>query len=342
MFLFSIFTHLLISWKSLNSFNLKIILPLIIIFFTSSLTAQDYFDAENEIWNCVIAEYLKLNIDFNTEFEAYEQYLVDESYLVEASVAGYQDLKNRMKDLGDIIPPPHDEHFAAVKQTLIERGTNLNCIDAEVVMQTRIHEIQEAVIEAVKNANDLQIEIIAFTMMDMFSEKDLEHPMNRFTILNMLQAYVDRTEGISENIPPPPPPPPAWEDPGEISERNKIEIKLLDGELIQLEGETIEFDDLKNMVKAYMKGSKTDASLPEIVTIEVTELGKVDSSRAVIIMEPDRQVSYKLYKKVQNELVAAFKELRDETSLKYFNQNYEALREEQQEIIKKVVPFRLQ
>ena len=86
------------------------------------------------------------------------------------------------------------------------------------------------------------------------------------------------------------------------------------------------------MVKAYMKGSKTDASLPEIVTIEDTELGKVDSSRAVIIMEPDRQVSYKLYKKVQNELVAAFKELRDETSLKYFNQNYEALREEQQEI----------
>lgn len=91
-----------------------------------------------------------------------------------------------------------------------------------------------------------------------------------------------------------------------------------------------------------MKGSKTDASLPEIVAIEVSELGMVDSSKAVIMMEPDREVSYKLYKMVQDEVVAAFKELRDEVAIKHFNQKYEALREEHQEIIKKVIPFRLQ
>jgi hypothetical protein len=321
---------------------LKILPTLIILFFSFSLTAQDNFEAEDEIWNCIITEYLKLNIDFNAEIEAYEQFMVDENYLSEASAAGYLDLKNRMQDLGDILPPPHNEHFAAVKQTLFERGSNLDCIDDEIVFQTRIYEIQQAVIEAVKDAKDLHVELIVFTMMDMFSEKDLEHPMNRFTLVGMLQAYVNRTEGIPENLPPPPPPPPGWEDPVKISERNKIDLKLLDGELIQLEGETIAFDDLRSTIKIYMKGSKTDASLPEIVAIEVSELGMVDSSKAVIMMEPDREVSYKLYKMVQDEVVAAFKELRDEVAIKHFNQKYEALREEHQEIIKKVIPFRLQ
>ena len=45
-----------------------------------------------------------------------------------------------------------------------------------------------------------------------------------------------------------------------------------------------------------------------------------------------------MYIKVQNELTAAYNELRDEFAVQYFERNYEELSEDEQKKVRKVYP----
>ena len=61
-------------------------------------------------------------------------------------------------------------------------------------------------------------------------------------------------------------------------------------------------------------------------------------SKGVISLQNDRGTSYQAYIAVQNELVKAVNELRDELSKAKFGRPFLALSEDQQEAIKKAVP----
>ena len=61
-------------------------------------------------------------------------------------------------------------------------------------------------------------------------------------------------------------------------------------------------------------------------------------SKGVISLQNDRGTSYQAYIAVQNELVKAVNELRDEFSMREFGRRFAALSEDQQEIVKKAVP----
>ena len=61
-------------------------------------------------------------------------------------------------------------------------------------------------------------------------------------------------------------------------------------------------------------------------------------SKGVISLQNDRGTSYAKYIEVQNELVGAFNELREEEAKAKFNKPFSELDEEQQDIIKEVIP----
>ena len=64
----------------------------------------------------------------------------------------------------------------------------------------------------------------------------------------------------------------------------------------------------------------------------------VPVSKGVISLQNDRGTSYKAYIAVQNELVKAVNELRNEFSMANFGKTYARLDEEQQGWVKKAVP----
>ena len=61
----------------------------------------------------------------------------------------------------------------------------------------------------------------------------------------------------------------------------------------------------------------------------------------MISLQNDRGTDYQAYLEVQNELVAAYNELREELAMKKFSTHYEALPEEKQEAIQKVFPQKI-
>ena len=61
-------------------------------------------------------------------------------------------------------------------------------------------------------------------------------------------------------------------------------------------------------------------------------------SKGVISLQNDRGTSYQAYIAVQNELVKAVNELRDEFSMREFGRKFIMLSEDEQDIVKKAVP----
>jgi hypothetical protein len=61
-------------------------------------------------------------------------------------------------------------------------------------------------------------------------------------------------------------------------------------------------------------------------------------SKGVISLQNDRGTSYQAYIAVQNELVKAVNELRDDFSMREFGKKFSRLSEDQQEIVKKAIP----
>ncbi len=80
-----------------------------------------------------------------------------------------------------------------------------------------------------------------------------------------------------------------------------------------------------------------DPNLPEKEEKEIE--GKTYMvSKGVISLQNDRGTSYQAYLAVQNELVKAVNELRDEFSMREYGMKFARLSEAQQDIVKKAVP----
>jgi len=71
--------------------------------------------------------------------------------------------------------------------------------------------------------------------------------------------------------------------------------------------------------------------LPELVTEEVPYFGNMTFTKFhVISLQNDRGTRYQAYLDVQNELVAAYNELRDDISRRQFGRRFADLYEDQQ------------
>ena len=83
--------------------------------------------------------------------------------------------------------------------------------------------------------------------------------------------------------------------------------------------------------------------MPELESVYIEQLNKrVDVGKGVISLQNDRGTSYGTYIMVQNELVAAVNELRDEAAYEYFGKkSFDNLSDDQKEAVRKIVPQRI-
>ncbi len=84
------------------------------------------------------------------------------------------------------------------------------------------------------------------------------------------------------------------------------------------------------------------ATLPEREEIEVPFFGVYPvTTKAVISLQNDRGTQYQMYLSVQNELQAAYNELRDELARRQFNSSFSDLNDEQQSAIRVIYPQKI-
>jgi hypothetical protein len=100
----------------------------------------------------------------------------------------------------------------------------------------------------------------------------------------------------------------------------------------------LDISQLKDKIKEFLTNPADDPNLPEKEMKNIEGLGEYPVSKGVISLQNDRGTSYQAYIAVQNELVKAVNELRDEFARAKYGKPFAALSEEQQDIAKKAVP----
>ena len=100
---------------------------------------------------------------------------------------------------------------------------------------------------------------------------------------------------------------------------------------------------MKDVIKSFVLNEANNPSLPQLIEDDFgAPIGIVPvTSNHVISIQNDATTRYSAYIAVQNEVVRAYNELREEGSRKYFGTSYEELTEDQKNQINKLYPQRI-
>lgn len=160
-------------------------------------------------------------------------------------------------------------------------------------------------------------------------------------IFFLVTTTLDTDSGIMRRLPPMPKPE-DLEQQDRIRERNVFLVMINKNNELLVELEPMDIFQLRERAKEFIANPNNDAGLPEKTLMEVPFFGMWEvSNKGVISVQNDRGTSYKMYMMVQNELVAAYNELRNELAMQKFGKRMDDLTEEQQEAIRSIYPLNI-
>jgi len=160
-------------------------------------------------------------------------------------------------------------------------------------------------------------------------------------IFFLVTTTMDVDSGLERRLP-------QWVDPNleidddqQIKERNVFVVLVNRDNNLLVENEWEEIANLREKAKEFMANPNNLENLPEKEPVQVPLFGEVMVSKGVISLRNDLDTKYGTYIAVQNELVGAINELRDELAMEKFAKKYEDCDEEQQEAVRTVFPSRI-
>ena len=167
-------------------------------------------------------------------------------------------------------------------------------------------------------------------------------------IFFLVTTTMDVDTGLTRKLPPPIEE--ELENPPEIRERNVFQVLVNANDDLLVEGEPMLVSNLRAEDKLFIVGDALDESMPEFKYTDVPLLGKMLVSKQIVSLQNDRGTSYEMYIKVQNELVGAYNEVREEYAQQKFGKTMQQLEDaaqatelfkEQLKAVKKVYPQRI-
>lgn len=126
-----------------------------------------------------------------------------------------------------------------------------------------------------------------------------------------------------------------------IKERNVFIVLVNRDNNLLVEGEWIQLSELRERAKEFMANPADRDDLPEKEIVEVEFFGEVPVSKGVISLQNDLGTQYGMYIAVQNELVGAINELREELARSRFGKPFASLSREEQNAIRTIYPQRI-
>jgi biopolymer transport protein ExbD len=162
-------------------------------------------------------------------------------------------------------------------------------------------------------------------------------------IFFLVATTLDTDSGIFRKLPPMPEDEPQ-EEKVEIRERNIFVVLVNKDNQLLVENELMDIRDLRDAAKEFIANPANKSDLPEVVVEDIPPLGPTPVTKFhVISLQNDRGTSYGTYIAVQNELTAAYNELRDELSTSKFGIRYDDLKDDdpRRDAIEKVYPLKI-
>jgi len=144
--------------------------------------------------------------------------------------------------------------------------------------------------------------------------------------------------GLARRLPPMPP-----EDQKEVeikvNRRNIIVVLINKNDRLFAGNQAMDVAMLRETVKEFILNPADELNKPEKEMKAIAGInGLVPVSKGVISLQNDRGTSYNAYIAVQNELVAAYTEMRDDFSRQHFGKVFSALSDEEQEAVRTAIP----
>lgn len=160
-------------------------------------------------------------------------------------------------------------------------------------------------------------------------------------IFFLVTTTMDTDSGIVRKLPPMPEPNSEQED-IQIKERNIFVVLVNRNDQLLVEGEQMNIKDLREAAKEFIENPANLADLPAKEAVTFDFLGTLEvTKKHVISLQNDNGTTYKTYIAVQNELAAAYNELRDELSLNRFGKKFEDLEKDRRDVIEDVYPMKI-
>ena len=160
-------------------------------------------------------------------------------------------------------------------------------------------------------------------------------------IFFLITTSMDTDRGLARRLPPPPEKYQKIDD-VKKKERNVLQVFLNMNDQLMCGNEYISVEQLRAKTKEFIANPYNDETKPEKVAKNVPFFGTVQVTDGhVVSLRCDRGSSYKAYLAVQNELVAAYNELRDELAQEKWQKNYVDLNAEQQDAIREIYSQRI-
>jgi biopolymer transport protein ExbD len=160
-------------------------------------------------------------------------------------------------------------------------------------------------------------------------------------IFFLVTTSMNVSTGLSRRLPPPLPPDQPAQD-IDINKRNIFVVKINSENKLLVQNEELNIRDLKEKAKEFIENKDNNPTLPVRFRINVPLIGDVDITKEhVISVQNDVDTEYQAYIDVQNELVAAYNELREDLSKNKFGKSFEELTEDEQKAVQTVYPQKI-
>ena len=161
-------------------------------------------------------------------------------------------------------------------------------------------------------------------------------------IFFLTTTSMDTDQGLGRTLPKPP-----EEDQLnneiKVKERNILNIRINKDNYLMIGDDYVPVADVKERAKEFIANKENKPNLPELKPKKIKLLNEVIpvTENHVISVQTDRGTSYGVYFQVQDALVAAYNELRDEFAKEKFGFKYGFLTKEQQEAVREVYPQKI-
>lgn len=156
-------------------------------------------------------------------------------------------------------------------------------------------------------------------------------------IFFLVATTMDTDKGIQRRLPPMPDENQKQQD-VKVNRRNIVVVRINSQDRILAGGVPMDVSQVKDQVVEFITNPTNNESLPEKEMKDIEGFGQYPVSKGVVSLQNDRGTSYAAYLKVQNEIVRAFNEIRDNFAMQNWGKKYAQLDEDQQKIVREAVP----
>jgi biopolymer transport protein ExbD len=144
----------------------------------------------------------------------------------------------------------------------------------------------------------------------------------------LVTTTIDTDKGIIHKLPPWNPDQPPPED-VKVQKRNTLIVLVNAQDYLLVNGDYEKISNLRERTKKFIDNRGRDPESSD------------SPQKAVVSLQNDRGTSYNMYIQVQNEVKAAYRELREEFAMKKFGKPFDKLTDEEAKVVRDEYPLKI-